>query len=408
MRLSVRSRILASLILIVLLMVSHCLVNTYVTCTLDRRATSALAHHSEVSDLASELLCQAQTVHNSALFYISAGSQEAMARHESEMQQAITQSWALVERFNQACRTPEELQKVTDFHTSWNAYTAILIERLLPADKAEAEVLIADSGAAGIAAQEAFNRLDALAQAIRAAAEDTVMRIGHQRWRAQSVLLILMLGAVAISVVLGLHTASRLSSAINSVRNAAQLVAEGDLEWSIAVNTRDEVEDIARLLTRVARRTRQSLATSRETTEQLQRQVSESRKLEGLLTREANRLGTLVGLLEQAVIVTNTNGRIVLLSQQAAELTAWRRERALGESIGHVLQLLDETTGELRPSAADETMHARRMVRHSKRATLLDREGAEHRIVLDSAPVLDGENQIAGTVIVFHEEVQDT
>jgi PAS domain S-box-containing protein len=406
MRLSVCSKILASLTLIVSLMIGHRLLSTYVLTTIDQRADSALAAHFEVSNLVSQLLSQAQTVHHNTLLYVSTPSQEAMAYHLLQMRRAIRESQALLERLDEVCRTPTELQKAADFRVAWTAYSGILMEKVLPADRSEADTLIGDGGAAGIAAQEAFSRLDALAQATRAAAEDSLAQLGVQRSQVQSVLLALMLGAATVSTLFALHVTSRVGSAINSVRNAARLVAEGDLDWSVAVNTRDEIGDIAESLTKVARRTRQSLATSRETTEQLQRQIAECRKVEGLLTVERHRLATVVGMLQQPVIVTGPDGKIILMNQKAAQLTAWRREQAMGEPVDEVLKLIDETTAR-RSSKADQVVGARPTVRHSKHATLVDKEGVEHRIVLNSAPVLDSDNQIAGTAVVFDEEVQE-
>jgi len=408
MRLSVRSKIVVSLMLVALLMIGHGLLSAYVLSTIDRRATRARGEASEVAALVSELLSQTQTVHQGALAYVSAAGQEATAQHASEMRQTIGETEALLERLEEVWRTPAELQKAADFRAAWNTYASILVEQVLAADQARRESLLQNNGAAHVASQEVFSRLDALAQAIRVSADDTLLGMEHQRWMAQSILLGLMLVAAMISALLAMYTASRIGSALSSVRNAARLVAEGDLDWSVTVTTKDEIEDIAESLTKVARRTRQSLATSRETTELLGRQISECRRLKVLLSVEGNRLGALIGMLKQAVIVTNADGRIMFLNQSAAELTAWRREQALGEPVHEVLHLLDEKTGERRPSPADEATLVPPTVRHSKHALLVDKERTEHRIVLDSAPILDRDNQTAGIVIVFHEEVPET
>jgi PAS domain S-box-containing protein len=403
MRLSVRRKILATLLLIILLMGSHSLLSTHVLSTLERRAGDVLARHTEASSLVTQLLRHAQTVHDSALILAREASPEAITRSEEEMRLAIAESQALIQRLSEANHAPDELAKLDDFQGAWGAYADVLTERLAKADRSEVETLLRDDGAAGIAAQEAFRRLDALAEATRTAAERSLARIEHERWRAQFILLGLVLVAAAISVLFALHTTSRVGSAVNSIRNAARLVAEGDLEWSVAVNSGDELQDIAESLTKLARRTRQSLATSRETTEQLQRQMSESRVLEGGLTTARNRLDAAISLVRQAVILTDSDGQITLLSPLAAELTAWRREQALGVPLDEVLHLLDDTTGERRPSPADEAVHGQRMVQRSKRAILVNKDGARRPIIMDSAPVLDGAKQIAGTVIVFHE-----
>jgi len=408
MRLSVRSKILTSLMLIVVLMAGHCTLASYVLRSIELRASSALEQHLEVHDLVSQLLCQAHTVHHTALFYINAGSQEAKASHESELRGAIVESRSLLEHLGEACQTQDELRRVADFQSSWSAYCDVLLEQLLPASQTQAHNLIQEGGAASVAALEASSRLEALEQATRAATTDALATIDRQRSLSQTMMFGLVLAAATISVLIALYTTSRLASAINSVRNAARLVAEGDLEWSVSVNTKDEIEDIAESLTKVARRTRQSLATSQETTEQLQRQISECRALQGLLTVETNRLDTVIGLLEPAVIVSDAAGRITLLSQEAADLTGWRREQALGAPIDEVLHLLDEATGKRRPSPTAEAVQGRRTVRHGKHATLLDKAGRQRRVVVNSAPVLDNDRQIAGTVVIFHEEARET
>jgi diguanylate cyclase (GGDEF)-like protein/PAS domain S-box-containing protein len=61
----------------------------------------------------------------------------------------------------------------------------------------------------------------------------------------------------------------------------------------------------------------------------------------------------LLDAMGDGVIMTDVGGRICYLNAVASELTGWRSEEAIGQSLGDCLPLIDETTGE---EVADPTI----------------------------------------------------
>ncbi len=203
-----------------------------------------------------------------------------------------------------------------------------------------------------------------------------------------------------------LRFASQTGTAVKAVQNAARLLAQGDLDWRVTVETGDELQMVAESLTLLAREVKSGQAASRESAEQLRTEMAECRRLERLLTAEKNRFMTTVDMIVEGVVVTDPRCNVVHLNQRAVDLTGWRSEQVAGRPLREILQILDRVTRSPCPCPAETALESRRIVRGVDCKHLLARDGTEHAISYGSAPVLDKENQIVGALVVFREEAE--
>ncbi len=85
-----------------------------------------------------------------------------------------------------------------------------------------------------------------------------------------------------------------------------------------------------------------------ERTTQLQNEIEERKRIEATLASEEERLSVTLRSIGDAVITTNTEGRIFLMNRAAEELTGWPQEEAIGKTLTSVVSLIDQDQGERR------------------------------------------------------------
>ncbi len=104
-----------------------------------------------------------------------------------------------------------------------------------------------------------------------------------------------------------------------------------------------------------------------------------------------------------AVIATDTAGRIVFINPVAETLTGWPREEALRQPVHEVFRTLNEETGGPAKDVVNQVLHEGRIVDLANHTALVTRDGREIPIEDSAAPIRDGEGNVSGVVLVFHD-----
>jgi PAS domain S-box-containing protein len=121
-----------------------------------------------------------------------------------------------------------------------------------------------------------------------------------------------------------------------------------------------------------------------------------------LLESEERWIATL-GSVGEAVIATDSNGRITFLNQVAASLTGWQPEEALNQPIGNVLRLINEESGETADNEVLRVLKEKRILAVANHVDLVTRDGREIAVEHSAAPILAGEGRTIGVVLVFRD-----
>ncbi|MGA2848417.1 MAG: PAS domain S-box protein [Terracidiphilus sp.] len=121
-----------------------------------------------------------------------------------------------------------------------------------------------------------------------------------------------------------------------------------------------------------------------------------------LLESEERWTATL-GSIGEAVIATDSEGRITFLNPVAAALTGWQPEEALNQPIGNVLRLINEESGETADNEVLRVLREKRILAVANHVDLVTRDGREIAVEHSAAPILAGEGRTIGVVLVFRD-----
>lgn len=102
-----------------------------------------------------------------------------------------------------------------------------------------------------------------------------------------------------------------------------------------------------------------------------------------------------------AVIVTDTSGRVVYMNRVAQVLTGWRDDWAAGRPLEEVFQSSDEASGNWLMSPAQRVLREEAVIDECRPTLLRAKDGSQLRIESSAAPVHGDQGEYTGVVIIF-------
>ena len=104
-----------------------------------------------------------------------------------------------------------------------------------------------------------------------------------------------------------------------------------------------------------------------------------------------------------AVLTTDSDGRITRLNPTAERLTGWPLAEALGRPLPEVFKIINATTREPVANPVQQVLTRGEIVGLANHTALLSRDGGEYQISDSAAPILDRTGKIVGVVLVFSD-----
>lgn len=104
-----------------------------------------------------------------------------------------------------------------------------------------------------------------------------------------------------------------------------------------------------------------------------------------------------------AVLSTDTQGKITYLNLVAETMTGWPREEAIGRPLRDVFQIIDGPSRKTARDPMEMAVEQNRTVGLTVNCVLIRRDGFESAIEDSAAPIHDRAGRIIGAVIVFHD-----
>src|SRR4051794_37686714 len=101
-----------------------------------------------------------------------------------------------------------------------------------------------------------------------------------------------------------------------------------------------------------------------------------------------------------AVITTDTAGRVTFLNPVAESLTGWKQDDASGKPLETVFKIINQDT---RKTVESPTVRALRdgvVVGLANHTLLISKDGRERPIDDSAAPIRNARNEVAGVVLV--------
>jgi diguanylate cyclase (GGDEF)-like protein/PAS domain S-box-containing protein len=133
------------------------------------------------------------------------------------------------------------------------------------------------------------------------------------------------------------------------------------------------------------------------------RDLTEGRRAQESLFREKEQAVITLESIGDAVVTTDTAGRMTYLNPMAERLTGWRTSEALGLPAASILTFISDTTREPVESTVGRCLQEGRAVDLADGVLLLRRDGTEVAIGDSTAPIRDRNGGTTGVVLVFHD-----
>ena len=104
-----------------------------------------------------------------------------------------------------------------------------------------------------------------------------------------------------------------------------------------------------------------------------------------------------------AVITTDTEGRITDLNEVAATLTGWPRDEALGQPLERVFNIVNEITRQQVDNPVTRALREGVIVGLANHTLLIKKDGSECPIDDSAAPIRNEQGHISGCVLIFRD-----
>ena len=138
---------------------------------------------------------------------------------------------------------------------------------------------------------------------------------------------------------------------------------------------------------------------------QLIAMMFEHRGLEQQMFVERERAEITLNSIGDAVMSTDTQGRVTYLNREAEALTGWTRSEAFARPLAEVFDVTDGLTGSHADDPSQLALALNRKVRLRGNYILVSRDGNETAIEHSAAPIHDREGKVLGAVIVFRDVI---
>jgi PAS domain S-box-containing protein len=103
------------------------------------------------------------------------------------------------------------------------------------------------------------------------------------------------------------------------------------------------------------------------------------------------------------VIVTDPEGRVVLMNHESEWLTGWTLAEALHHPLPEVFKIVNEDTRAVVENPVTKVLIEKKTIGLANHTVLLSRKGDEWPIEDSAAPILDANGETLGVVLVFHD-----
>lgn len=118
-------------------------------------------------------------------------------------------------------------------------------------------------------------------------------------------------------------------------------------------------------------------------------------------------LKTTLYSIGDAVISTDTEGKIKQLNPEAENLTGWTEAEAIGQPLETVFHIINEEFRTPVENPTQRVLRSGRAIGLASRTLLISKEGKERLIADRAAPIRDSHGQMTGVVLVFRDQTRE-
>jgi diguanylate cyclase (GGDEF)-like protein/PAS domain S-box-containing protein len=131
--------------------------------------------------------------------------------------------------------------------------------------------------------------------------------------------------------------------------------------------------------------------------------ITARKKSENALLEEKERLRVTLNSIGDAVITTDTDGKVTYLNPVAEKITGWPCEAAVGQPLMAIFHLVNESSGRDMPNPVTPILSGIKALGLARNSVLVQRGGTRFLIDESVAPIRDARDRIIGAIVVFHD-----
>jgi PAS domain S-box-containing protein len=130
---------------------------------------------------------------------------------------------------------------------------------------------------------------------------------------------------------------------------------------------------------------------------------SERKQAEAMLKESEQNLAITLHSIGDAVLVTDSAGRVTQMNPTAERLSGWTLADAQGQPLAEVFRIVHATTRETAADPVQRVMAHGEVVGLANHTVLLAKDGREYQIADSAAPIRSASGAIVGVVLVFSD-----
>ena len=131
--------------------------------------------------------------------------------------------------------------------------------------------------------------------------------------------------------------------------------------------------------------------------------ITERKKAETAVFQAKERAQVTLQSIGDAVITTDSEGRVDYMNPVAESLTGWENHEAQSQHMGSILMVVDEGTLEAGESPIARCLREGQVLGLKQHTVFVPRRGQEIAIQDSAAPIRDRAGNLIGAVMVFHD-----
>ena len=124
------------------------------------------------------------------------------------------------------------------------------------------------------------------------------------------------------------------------------------------------------------------------------------------LFEEKELLAVTLASIGDAVITTDSDGKISFMNKVAIKLTGWSIDEAIGKPLPDVFHIINENTKELCENPVEIVLRTGNVVGLANHTILISKNGSQYFIADSGSPIQDRNGKVIGVILVFSDQTE--
>jgi len=121
------------------------------------------------------------------------------------------------------------------------------------------------------------------------------------------------------------------------------------------------------------------------------------------LQEQRDWMRTALANIGEGVLTTDIGGDVTFLNSVAESITGWTLQEAVGQPLDSIFRIINQETRQTVESPTVRALRDGKIVGLANHTLLITKDGAEHIIDDNAAPIRNDKNEVAGAVLVFRD-----